>query len=173
MERMAGVADLTTSISKPLVPLRIAVLSGKALMEAAPDVLKESPAWCSMRDDEKRLFWAIYNEIESEAAGYRTAAEVYQIADLQFGLVTERPTDADRTSKSEEARLKRQRTWLEQMEKLRKDKGDASKGVKEVLQALLAVRKKDGRPAAWLVEFGEPDALTIETEAVDDDSDIE
>lgn len=150
---------------RPDIPEPIESLKAKDIMKAAPATLTQSPAWCAMTLENKKLFWAIFEEIRMEATGFRTLAEIYQLADLQFGLIMERPEVGERTSKEEEARLKRQKAWLEQMEKLRKDKGEVVRGLDDIKAAMMAVKNKDGRIASWMIEFG--DGTRIQGEECD------
>lgn len=153
-------APAAVTVTRPDIPEPIESLKPKDIMQAAPATLTQSPAWCAMPIADKKLFWAIFEEIRMEATGFRTLAEIYQLADLQFGLITERPEAGERTSKEEEARLKRQKAWLEQMEKLRKDKGEVVKGLDDIRAAMVAMKNKDGRVASWMIEFGDGTKIT-------------
>ena len=158
---------------KPGIPLRIGRLSGAEIIEQAPEVLTLSPAFQRLCTDDKKLFWAIYEEMVKSAEGYRTAQELYLLADIQFGLLTEDVTDEERGPKEAEARLKRQRTMFEQMEKIRKDKGEVAAGLEEIKQALVAMKDSNGDVKAWLVEFSPEELKTLDTEGIDDAEDVE
>lgn len=134
-------------------------LSNWDLISAAPLILSTSPTWMAMREDEKKLFWTIFDQLKREAGTFRTDAEIYQLADIQFNLLAKPPSD--RTTKEEELRLKQQRTWLEQMEKLRQDKGEVSKGISDIKEALIAV-SDDDEVQGWIVKFGSKPAVPIE-----------
>ena len=153
-------APVAVKVTRPDIPEPIESLKAKDIMQAAPATLTQSPAWCAMTIADRKLFWAIFEEIRMEATGFRTLAEIYQLTDLQFGLITERPEAGERTSKEEEARLKRQKAWLEQMEKLRKDKGEVVKGLDDIRAAMVAMKNKDGRVASWMIEFGDGTKIT-------------
>lgn len=154
-----------TSRDEVDIPTRLAIRSGRGLERAAPKVVQMSPTWCAMEDAEKRLFLAIFEEFRGQAEGFRTDEEIYTWADIQFGILMGGPADEERTSKDEEVRLKKQKVMLEQMEKLRKDKGETAEGIAQITEAMMAVRGKDGRVRAWMVEFADDKDLKVETEA--------
>lgn len=158
------------SVPKPVIPFKMSMLKGDEIVEAAPEILSGSPMWCSMRDEDKRLFWAIYEKLWAEAKGFRSEEEIYMLTDIQYGIVTERPDSFDKSSKDVEARLKRQKAWFEQMEKLRRDKGETIQGIKDIQAAVMAVKNGRGEIKAWMLEFSDEEVDNLDSEAVKDDA---